>query len=261
MKYTLITGASQGMGLEMARECASLGRNILLVSLPKENLKVLSENISEKFNVQTDFYEIDLTEAKSAEEIYKWVKKKNYSIDFLINNAGFGGFGAFEEYTLSYVEKMIDLNIKATTRMTHYFIPELKKNSPSFILNNASMMANFPCPYKSVYAASKVYVKYFTEALRVELESFGISVSLLQPGATPTNDVVKNQIQKGGFMARVSVTEAHKVARKAVRNTLKGKPVIIPGWKNRMSLRFLKVLPYSLLQIAILRSYKSMQNN
>ena len=261
MKYTLITGASQGMGLEMARECASLGRNILLISLPKENLKVLSENISEKFNVQTDFYEIDLTEAKSAEEIYKWVKKKNYSIDFLINNAGFGGFGAFEEYTLSYVEKMIDLNIKATTRMTHYFIPELKKNSPSFILNNASMMANFPCPYKSVYAASKVYVKYFTEALRVELESFGISVSLLQPGATPTNDVVINQIQKGGFMARISVTEAHKVARKAVRNTLKGKPVIIPGWKNRMSLRFLKVLPYSLLQIAILRSYKSMQNN
>ena len=261
MNYTLITGASQGMGLEMARECASLGRNILLISLPKENLKVLSENISEKFNVQTDFYEIDLTEAKSAEEIYKWVKKKNYSIDFLINNAGFGGFGAFEEYTLAYVEKMIDLNIKATTRMTHYFIPELKKNSPSFILNNASMMANFPCPYKSVYAASKVYVKYFTEALRVELECFGISVSLLQPGATPTNDVVKNQIQKGGFMARVSVTEPHKVARKAVRNTLKGRPVIIPGWKNRMSLRFLKVLPYSLLQIAILRSYKSMQKN
>ena len=261
MNYTLITGASQGMGLEMARECARLGRNILLISLPKENLKVLSENISEKFNVQTDFYEIDLTEAKSAEEIYKWVKKKNYSIDFLINNAGFGGFGAFEEYTLSYVEKMIDLNIKATTRMTHYFIPELKKNSPSFILNNASMIANFPCPYKSVYAASKVYVKYFTEALRVELESFGISVSLLQPGATPTNDVVKNQIQKGGFIARVSVTEAHKVARKAVRNTLKGKPIIIPGWKNRMSLRFLKILPYSLLQIAILRSYKSMQNN
>ena len=261
MKYTLITGASQGMGLEMVKECASLGRNILLISLPKENLKVLSENITDKFNVQTDFYEIDLTKDKSAEEIYNWVKKKNYSIDFLINNAGFGGFGAFEEYTLAYVEKMIDLNIKATTKMTHYFIPELKKNSPSFILNNASMIANFPCPYKSVYAASKVYVKYFTEALRVELESFGISVSLLQPGATPTNDVVKNQIQKGGFMARVSVTEAHKVARKAVRNTLKGRPVIIPGWKNRMSLRFLKVLPYSLLQIAILRSYKSMQKN
>lgn len=259
MKYTLITGASQGMGLEMARECASLGRNVLLISLPKENLKGLSLNISKEFNVQSDFYEIDLTENKSAEEIFNWVKKKNYSIDFLINNAGFGGIGAFEEYTLEYVEKMIDLNIKATTKMTHYFIPELKKNSPAFIMNNASMIANFPCPYKSIYAASKVYVKYFTEALRVELENFGISVSLLQPGATPTNDIVKNQIQRGGFIARISVTETHKVARKAVRNTLRGKPVIIPGWKNRMSLRFLKVLPYSLLQIVILRSYKSMQ--
>jgi len=261
MKYTLITGASQGMGLEMARECASLGRNVLLVSLPKENLKNLSVVISKEFNVLTDFYEVDLTENKSAEEILSWVKKKNYSINFLINNAGFGGYGAFEDYSLEYFETMIDLNIKATTRMTHYFISELKKNSPSFILNNASMIANFPCPYKSVYAASKVYVKYFTEALRVELESFGISVSLLQPGATPTNDIVKNQIQKGGFIARISVTEAHKVARKAVRNTLKGKPVIVPGWKNRMSLRFLKVLPYSLLQMAILRSYKSMQKN
>ena len=261
MKYTLITGASQGMGLEMARECASLGRNVLLISLPKENLNNLCENLRDEFNIQTDFYEIDLTGGKSAEEIFKWVKKNNYSIDFLINNAGFGGVGPFEDYTLAYVEKMIDLNIKATTRMTHFFIPELKKNFPSFILNNASMIANFPCPYKSVYAASKVYVKYFTEALRIELMSFGISVSLLQPGATPTNEIVKNQIKKGGFLARVSVTETHKVAKKAVRNTLKGRPVIIPGWKNRMSLRFLKILPYSLLQIVILRSYKSMQKN
>ena len=82
MKYTLITGASQGMGLEMARECASLGRNILLISLPKENLKVLSENIADKFNVQTDFYEIDLTKDKSAEEIYNWVKKKIIQLIF-----------------------------------------------------------------------------------------------------------------------------------------------------------------------------------
>ena len=261
MKYTLITGASQGMGLHMAKECAALNRNVLLISLPNENLQKLSLEIKEKYSVQSAYFEIDLTEKDSAKNIFNWVKKNNYSIDFLINNAGFGGVGSFEDYSIEYIEKMIDLNIKATTNLTHYFIPDLKNNSPSYILNNASMIANFPCPYKSIYAASKVYVKYFTEALRVELECFGISVSLLQPGATPTNDVVKNQIQKGGFMARVSVTEPHKVARKAVRNTLKGRPVIIPGWKNRMSLRFLKVLPYSLLQIAILRSYKSMQKN
>ncbi|MBH18975.1 MAG: short-chain dehydrogenase [Crocinitomicaceae bacterium] len=261
MKYTLITGASQGMGLHMAEECASLNRNVLLVSLPGENLQKLSKDIKEKYSVQSAYFEIDLTEKNSAKNIYNWVQKNNYSIDFLINNAGFGGVGSFEDYSIEYIEKMIDLNIKATTNLTHYFIPDLKNNSPSFILNNASMIANFPCPYKSIYAASKVYVKYFTEALKVELEVYDISVSLLQPGATPTNEVVKNQINKGGFFARLSVTEANKVAKKAVRDTLNGKSIIIPGWKNRMSLRFLKIVPKSALRFLILRSAKSILNN
>ena len=261
MKYTLITGASQGMGLHMAEECASLNRNVLLVYIQGENLKKLSVDIKEKYGVQSAYFEIDLTEKNSAKNIFNWVHKNNYSIDFLINNAGFGGVGSFEDYSIEYIEKMIDLNIKATTNLTHYFIPDLKNNSPSFILNNASMIANFPCPYKSIYAASKVYVKYFTEALKVELEVYDISVSLLQPGATPTNEVVKNQINKGGFFARLSVTEANKVAKKAVRDTLNGKSIIIPGWKNRMSLRFLKIVPKSALRFLILRSAKSILNN
>ena len=156
---------------------------------------------------------------------------------------------------------MLDLNVKATTKMTHYFIPELKKNAPSFILNNASMIANFPCPYKSIYAASKVYVKYFTEALRTELKQYNVSVSLLQPGATPTNDIVKNQIKNGGFLARLSVTAVDQVAAKAVMSTLNRQPIIIPGWKNRMSLRFLKILPQSILRLLILRSAKSILRN
>ena len=257
MKYTLITGASQGMGLHMVEECASLKRNVLLVSLPNENLEKLSLDIKEKFGVQSDYFEFDLTEKDSCKSIFNWVKKNEYSIDFLINNAGFGGVGSFEDYSIEYIEKMIDLNVKATTNLTHYFIPNLKNNSPSYILNNASMIANFPCPYKSIYAASKVYVKYFTEALRVELKVYDISVSLLQPGATPTNDVVKNQINKGGFFARLSVTAASEVAKKAVRDTLSGKPIIIPGWKNRMSLRFLKIFPKSALRFLILRSTRS----
>ena len=261
MKYTLITGASQGMGLHMAEECASLNRNVLLVSLPGENLQKLSIDIKEKYGVQSAYFEIDLTEKNSAKNIFNWGHKNNYSIDFLINNAGFGGVGSFEDYSIEYIEKMIDLNIKATTNLTHYFIPDLKNNSPSFILINASMIAIFPCPYISIYAASKVYVKYFTEALKVELEVYDISVSLLQPGATPTNEVVKNQINKGGFFARLSVTEANKVAKKAVRDTLNGKSIIIPGWKNRMSLRFLKIVPKSALRFLILRSAKSILNN
>ena len=89
------------------------------------------------------------------------------------------------------------------------------------------------------------------------MKAHGISVSLLQPGATPTNDVVKNQINKGGFFARISVTEASEVAKKAIRDTLNGKAIIIPGWKNRISLRFLKIFPKGALRFLILRSTKS----
>ena len=90
MKYTLITGASQGMGLHMAEECASLNRNVLLVSLPNENLEKLSLELKKKYIIQSDYLEIDLTEKGSSKNIFDWVKKNNYSIDFLINNAGFG---------------------------------------------------------------------------------------------------------------------------------------------------------------------------
>ena len=89
MKYTLITGASQGMGLQMAKECAALKRNVLLISLPNENLKALSDEISNEYHVSTDFFETDLTILESAKNIFKWVQKNNYSVDFLINNAGF----------------------------------------------------------------------------------------------------------------------------------------------------------------------------
>lgn len=260
MYYTLLTGASRGMGLEMAKECCSLGRNVLLVALQNEGLDIQANELSKKYGVSVDYFEVDLTEKTSAEKIYTWVIEKQYKVNFLINNAGMGGVGAFEEYSFEYVNQMLELNIIATTNLTHYFIPELKKNAPSHLLNNASMIANFPCPYKSIYAASKVYVKNFTSALRVELDPYNISVSVLQPGATPTNKIVINQINNGGFLARISVTNVELVAKKAIRKTLSGKSIIVPGWKNRISLSALRVLPPFILKRMILNSTKSLRN-
>ena len=154
---------------------------------------------------------------------------------------------------------MLDLNIRATTNLTHFFIPELKKHAPSNILNSASMIANFPCPYKTIYAATKVYVKSFTRALREELKPFNVNVSVLQPGATPTNKVVRDQIKSGGFFFRISVTNVEQVARKAIKRTLKGKAVIVPGFKNRVSLKAIKLFPMPLLQKIIAARTKSIQ--
>lgn len=260
-KYTLITGASQGMGKQMADECAKRGRNLLLVALPNENLKEFSEHLIRQYNIKADYFECDLIIKKSVENIFKWTQENNYAIDFLINNAGFGGAGSFEDYTFEYVNNMIDLNIRATTNLTHLFIPELKKNTPSYILNNASMVANFPCPYKTIYAATKAYVKNFTRALREELKPQGISVSVLQPGATSTNKIVKNQINEGGFFFKISVTSIEQVAKKAIDRTLKGQAIIVPGYKNRMSLRFIKLVPMIILQRIIANAASSIKQN
>ena len=127
MKYTLITGASQGIGLEMVSKCASLGHNILLVSLPNGGLESISIQTKEKFGVDADFFEGDLTKLDTAELIFNWTQEKGYKVNFLVNNAGFGGVGSFDTYSFEYVNRMIDLNIRATANLTHYFIPELKK--------------------------------------------------------------------------------------------------------------------------------------
>ena len=259
MKYTLITGSSKGMGREMAFKCASLGRNILFISLPNEGLERIAKEVAEKYKVKTDFFEIDLTKVGSAEMIFNWVQTKKYNVNFLINNAGFGGVGPFDSYSFEYVNEMLNLNVLATTNLTHYFIPELKKNSPSHILNNSSMIANFPCPYKSIYAASKTYIKSFTRAIREELKPFDVKVSLLQPGATPTNQIVRNQIKSGGFFAKISVTNVERVAEKAIKKTLKGQAVIVPGLKNRISLSAVKFFPMPILQRILAMNTKSMR--
>jgi hypothetical protein len=243
MKYTLITGASNGLGLAMAKTCAGLGHHLILVSLPNENLSRIAANLSAEFRIDTQFHECDLTNSKAVQELYQWVQSQKYAVNFLINNAGFGGVGAFEEYTFEYINKMMDLNIKSVTQMTHLFIPDLKRNAPAHLLNVASMAANFPFPYKSIYAASKVYVRNFSLALSEELRHYQISVSTLQPVAVPTNEVVKTQLVNGGFLARLSATPAKEVANLAIRKTLAGQRVITPGLKNRLSLFLMNIIP------------------
>ncbi len=257
MKYTLITGASNGIGKEMAINCASRKMNLILVSLPNEKVGELASELAATHSVSAEFYECNLTELGAAQKLYDWTVEKGFAVNFLVNNAGFGGVGAFEKHDTGYINAMLDLNVKATTLLTHFFIPELKKNAPSYLLNTSSMAANFPVPYKSMYAATKIYVKNFTLALREELKEFGVCVCLLQPGATPTNQVVKSQIEGGGAMAKISVLSAQEVAAYAIDRTLRNHAKAIPGFKNRMSLAAAKLLPSSVKMKLAVNSAKN----
>lgn len=243
MQYTLITGASHGLGLEMAHYCASIHQNLILIALPDENLKLIGTEITKKHNVSVHFYECDLTIQKNILDLHQWVETHEYPINFLINNAGFGGTQAFEAMSLEYINTLMDLNIKAVTQMTHCFLPNLQANVPSYLLNVSSMAGNFAFPYKAIYAASKAYVRNFSLGLSEELQPMGISVSVLQPGAIPTNDIVKNQLKRGGFLASFSTTTAKEVAKLAIDATLQRKRIIVPGWKNIVSLFLMQLLP------------------
>lgn len=120
------------------------------------------------------------------------------------------------------------------------------------------MAANFPLPYKAMYAASKIYIKNLTLGLREELKQYNVNVCLLQPGATPTNDTVKSQITNGGSMAKISVLSAEEVAAYAIERTIKGKALAIPGFKNRVSLTMVKLLPLSVKMKMAIKAGKSM---
>jgi short-subunit dehydrogenase len=260
MKYTLITGASAGMGKEMAHVCASIGRNILLISLPNENVAETAKQISKKYTVKTDYFECDLTNIDMPENIYKWVIEKGYQINFLINNAGVGHVGMFERQSFKSINLMMDLNMKAGTNMIHYFFPELKKNAPSHILNTSSMIANMPLPSKALYSSTKIYLKYLSLSLREEFSPHNISVSVLQPGATPTTEIVKFQIENGGIMSRISATSVEFVAKEAIFKTLKGKSVIIPGFKNRLLLFLASCIPWPIKRIMLRKQGKKLSH-
>jgi uncharacterized protein len=253
MYFTLITGASSGLGKEMAYILAGMKRNIILVSLPNENVAEVAQDIASKNQVITAFYECDLTKSETGKELFEWSQLNGYKINFLINNAGIGNVGKFEDHSLHYINLMMDLNMKAATQLMHFFLPQLKENTPSHVLNTSSMIANFPFPYKALYSSTKIYVKYLTLALREEFAPMGISVSLLQPGATPTTDIVKDQIANGGFFARISALNVEDVAHEAIVKTLKGKDIIIPGFKNKLSLFLVKLIPWP-LRIILLRN-------
>ena len=260
IKFTLITGASSGIGLEMANVCAEKGMNILLVSLPNEDLGAISKSISTKYKIKAEYHECDLTELVDLNNLLKWVEENEFHVNFLINNAGFGGTMAFDEMSEGYINKMIDLNIKATTHVMNKFIPLLKSNSPSRILNVSSIISDIVAPYKSLYAATKTYIRNISLSLAYELKKQGISVSVLLPGATPTNQVVTSQIEKGAYAARATVMSSKEVARIAIDKTLKGKTIITTGTRHGLIRQIMLAMPYRLSALVSINQYEKQKN-
>ena len=241
-KYTLITGASCGLGKEFAIECARRGHNLILTALPGEQINKTGQQLARQFEVDVVAFEADLTKREEVLSL-TGIINDNYNIDILINNAGLGGALPFSEASPEYIEKIILLNTYALVMITRLLLPNLKKQGKAYILNIASLAAFSPMPYKIVYPASKAFVYSFSRSLYAELKGTGVSVSVSHPGGMKTNAEVSQRINNHHKWISSTTLSAQKVAQICIHRMLKGRRVIIPGIINKFYWLLLKILP------------------
>ncbi|WMJ72704.1 SDR family NAD(P)-dependent oxidoreductase [Cytophagaceae bacterium ABcell3] len=254
--YTLITGASSGIGKAMANELAERNQNLLLSALPDTGLPEVAGQLRKKYGVKVDYFEADLTDTNAPKCLYEWCLKNNYSIDTLVNNAGFGNNCSFEQSTVDDIQNMMQLNVHSLVTLTRLFIPELKKNDKAYILNVGSTASLMPVPFKCVYSASKSFVYSFSKSLRTELEPYNISVSCLCPGPTNSNAAMVKKNEELGWKAKLFVMSPEAVAQRAIKRMYKGKGTIIPGWKNRVAIFTALAVPSFVLTLALKSTFK-----
>src|SRR5690606_26577221 len=183
--YALITGASQGLGKAFALELARRKVNLILVSLPGEELSVIAAQVTE-LGMEAHCYETDLTQKDNIIALAKWVNE-HFSLHILINNAGCGGTQNFRDVSIDYLDRIIQLNVKATSLLTHQLLPNLIQQKEAYVLNVGSVAAYSPIGYKTVYPASKAFVHNFTRGLYQEFADSNVFFSVVNPGPMMTN--------------------------------------------------------------------------
>ncbi|MCG8477082.1 MAG: SDR family NAD(P)-dependent oxidoreductase [Cytophagales bacterium] len=244
-RYTLITGASMGLGKSLAQECAKRGHNLLLVSLPGERIDALASELGAAFPIEVVAFEKDLTNECQLSGFIKLIAEF-YKVSLLINNAGMGGTKEFLSASEDYISRIILLNIRALVLLTRHLLPVLKAQPDAYVLNIASMASFGPIPFKTIYPASKAFVRSFSMGLCEELKYSNVQVSVACPGGMPTNREVSRRIMRHSRIVRWTVLDPDEVARICLREMYRGKAQIIPGKMGKLSWLFLKLCPESI---------------
>jgi len=226
--YTIVTGASAGIGKQIATELARKGSNLLLVALPDAELDDLQKELQEKYEADIHALPLDLTTTDGPKKVFDYAREKGIKVNNLINNAGVGFNGKFEDYSPEIVDQMILLNIRAATLLSLYFLPEMKKMEKANIVNISSFAAFTALPYKSVYAATKSYHLYLTQAINRELKNSNVKVMSIHPSGVSSKRTMKN-IRNSSIMTRITALTPGQVAKVVVESMEKGKRLVIPG--------------------------------
>lgn len=246
--YALITGASKGLGKAMALEMAKRKFDLLLVARSEKELVALALEIQKNNGVDVRILAIDLSLNDSAQQTLDWVNHQNLPVSVLINNAGFGLWGNFDEVSLPEQLNMCKLNMDALVSLCHLFLPLLKQQPQAYILNVSSTAAYQAVPTLGIYAATKAFVLAFTRALRFELATTHVSVSCLSPGAIDTGFAERAGLDPFSKMAQKFNMKPTIVAEIAINGMLARKAEIIPGFTNIISAYAIRFLPKSLIE-------------
>ena len=250
MKNTaLITGASNGIGLELAKIHASKGGDLVLVARNKAKLDELKVALENQFKVSVYTIGKDLSAINSAQEVYEETSKQNILIDYLINNAGFGDFGMFSETNWDKELQMINLNITTLTFFTKLYLQDMVKRGSGKILNVASTASFQPGPTMAVYCATKAYVLSFTEAVSNEVSDKGITITALCPGATETGFQAAGAMEESNLFKGKKLPSAKNVAEYGYASMVNGKTVAIYGIINYIMSNSIRFIPRALVLI------------
>ena len=243
----LITGASGGIGEELARLFAGNEHDLVLVARSEEKLEALGGELSRAHGVQSRALAADLADPAAPPRLFQSIEDLGITIDVLVNNAGFGARGAFSEIDYEVESRMIQLNVATLTQLTRLFLPGMLERRSGKVLNVASTAAFVPGPFMAVYYASKAYVLSFSEGLSEEVQGTGVTVTALCPGPTQTNFAAAAGNQDSILFRTGSVMDARTVARAGYHGLMAGERLVIPGWSNQMTVFSTRLAPRTML--------------
>ena len=258
MSTALVTGASSGIGESFARELASLNTNLILVARSQDKLEQLAQELSNKYQVKTEVIVKDLTEPAAGQAIFDQVHAQGLTVDLLINNAGFGDYGAFSDRPLSKQLTMIQLNVTVLVELTGLFLPSMQQRGSGGIINISSIAGFQPLPYMSVYAATKAFVLNFSEALWAENKDTGVNIFAVCPGLTESKFWQRADFPNNFLgISSNSMTKSETVVKKALKAMKKKQSTIVTGGiNNQLLVNVPRFVPRDFLVSAVKKRFK-----
>ena len=251
--YSVITGATSGIGYELAKLLASKNHNLILVGRRASTLLDRAHYLKTEYQIAIETVVADLSEHNAVEIVADRLEQLNQPIEILVNNAGFGLYGSFSESDWEIELAMIHVNMIALTHLTKRVLAKMLSAGSGRILNISSTAAFRPGPMMAVYFASKAYVLSFTQAISSECKGTGVTATALCPGATDTRFAKTAGLDSSQFLKGKRILAPSEVAEYAYTKLMAGAVIAIPGWQNRMISKMLRFLPGKLINTLSMR--------